>query len=228
MKKISFLFLIVLATLFVSCSKEDATISEKLEISYSDTIEIYSDDSQSSAIVVVSTNDKESFEETKSSLMLITELDSSGFTNATNTSDSISIDSDPGIEVFIDIVKINSTFKTIGFGHKDMGLKSYTTEQPSKHTYEYTCIESDADMFARYIDNPNSSKGVAGRFGKKECMLCGWDYPSSIDFWWYGSGQTGYYAANPSNGLSHVWKLGVKITTDLGKDDNYTVYLELK
>lgn len=230
MNKCCVIIAIAFVCFFLSCSKDTESLGSVVDISesfsYSDTIEIYSDDDLSSATIVVSSNDEESFLEAKSSLILISDLEGNNFSNPNVDSDSLSSEFEPGIVVNIDILKISSNSKIVGIGHKNVELKS--ANQPTKHTYQYDCIESDYNMFVRFIYNPASETVVIAKFGRKDCWLCSWYWSHQIDMWWWNSGHDDAFIGNQWNGEKSVWKLGVKVTTDLNRNVNYRVYLEAR
>ena len=117
MNKCCVIIAIAFVCFFLSCSKDteslDSVVNMSESFSYSDTIEIYSDDDLSSATIVVSSNDEESFLEAKSSLILISDLEGNNFSNPNVDSDSLSSEFEPGIVVNIDILKISSNSKIV-------------------------------------------------------------------------------------------------------------------
>lgn len=226
MKKISFLFLIVLATLFVSCNKEDATISDKTEISYSDTIEVFSADKLSSVVVAISSNDAESFNDLLNSLTVLTDIEDiddfndlkSQEINETSLSENYV---SSNIDVSVDILKINTELKAIALGRKDIGLKSIAIAKP--HTYHYSCIESKYLFYVRYNHNGASELGLKVYMGHLDCMLCSWEMQNYLLF--NSPQQNQQLIANPWNAHKSVYKVGANLVTDLGDSENFTVVL---
>jgi len=227
MKKISFLFLIVLATLFVSCSKEDATISEKLEISYSDTIEVFSADKLSSMIIAVSSNNNELLEDMKNSLMIDTDIDADEFISSINSinlkseelNETSSVQSNISADVSVSIIKINTDLKVIGLCGKDVDLKSVPLIKT--YTHHHDCVESEYDFFVKYKDGSGSQYGIDIYMGHKDCWLCSWEMPGGYTHVFGGEEEY----ANPWNRHKSVYKLGADIVTDLGRVGNYEIVL---
>jgi hypothetical protein len=227
MKKYCFIILIAIISVFASCSKEETAIQtgDGIQENFlkSDTIEIFSEDNQSSALVVISSNDAESFEDAKNSLILITDLNVTKNLVVKKDEKQVETPVNSGIEVQLDILKINTSLKTIGIGAKGNSFKDGNL--PSAHTYTYTCIESDWFLNVRFNYNSQSAKGILVKMGHLDCWLCGWNYPDSEWTHYFESAHHHLIVSNPWNGQNDIYKLGARVVTDLSENQNYTIIL---
>lgn len=225
MNKCCVIIAIAFLCFFLSCSKDaehlESVIDMSESFSYSDTIEIYSDDDLSSATIVVSSNDEKSFLEAKSSLILKTDINVERL-NANQQEYQIE-QNDVCSEVEIDILDVKTNLSFIGISHKPSTFKGSYIE-PTKKTYTYTCVEKDWLMSVEFDFISEYDTGIKVKFGHKDCWLCDWVY----DSYYYllsDRGQNGLTCSNPWNGKKSVWKLSAKVTTDLGKSENYDIVL---
>jgi hypothetical protein len=233
MKKNSFIIFIALATLFVSCNKEDA-INEVQSVSdiftHSKSVTVYTSDSLSNVEFKLSSDDQDFLDETARRIRInatnedLSEISSlqvplvGSSINATNEA----LDESERF-ISISIVKTNSKFSTIET-YLDNGNENAlkTAFLPSNNTYQHDVVESVNPYCAiQFYYYHGDSCGIVAIPVHKESWLGEWKTRNDLKLHMWLPEDNGIYYHSPYNDNDPTYKHGFKVTTNGGYESNY-------
>jgi len=230
------IFFIITVTL-LSCNKNNEVINSQEELQeiegesfkYSEIVTIFSYDSLSIAQVKLSSNCRELFDYTKESLILETDeckFEGGKIVHTEYSSNNSQKEGFPD-EIIIDILTVDTDKEIIGFTLRKKFENLKATSLPWKNTFTYKVVEDEWPYnYARFDYVSSSENGIFVEMGYLNCWLfCAWQYPNSSMYHLYRLEDNGNIISNPKNNVDEVYKLSVRITTNLNEHVNYYYFV---
>lgn len=234
MKKISFIILIALASVFVSCSKEDVvTEVQSIEdtFKFSKSVTVYTSDSLSNVEFNLSSDDQDFLNEVARCIRInATDEDLSKVSDeqtATVGHSSITADDNAfeGSErsINISVIKTNSKYSTIEtYLVKDEESTLKTAFLPHQNTYQHDVEESVNPYCAiQFYYYQGDSCGIIAIPVHKETWLGGWGTRNDLKLHMWLLGDNNEYYHSPYNDNDPTYRHGFKVTTNGGYESNY-------